>query len=820
MDSQGTTVGTASVAPWSPWAAIGPPLVRNLLGFGAFCLAYVGAYRFGMSFSPAVSAPFWFPDAVLLCGLLSTRTRRWWVLLLAILPIRFIYGDHPGVSNAFLLSVYVNDAAKGVLAAWLLKRYMRDPIRLDSMRELGIFCAVAVVLVPVLSAFAGAASRAGAGHAYWPSFEQWFLGDAMAQLIVTPIIFYWVLRPPNPAAFRAPRVMEAGALAIGLLVSLTWAFEPVAEARDLAETRFYAPVPFMVWAAIRFRMFGATAAVATLAVFAGAAAINGSGSFADRTPAGLAYHLQHFLLLRVAPLYLVAVLLEQWVRVSHSLRESEERFRNIANQAPLMVWTTDVTGGCEFANQRLLDFTGVPLEQTLGSGWTDTLHPDDRQRTFEKFISHFERRAPVELEYRARRFDGEYRWLDVRGLPRLGANGEFLGYVGSIIDVTERREQEAALRRSEARYRDVVESQANFVCRFLPDGVITFANSTFCRFLGRSRIDLSGGSFHELLPPAARPAARAAVEQALTSGGHSAWESEYTNADGARGWHSWVCHVIEGAPHELREIQVIGSDVTDLKRAEESGRQLAHAARFAALGELTAMVAHEINQPLCAILSNAEAAEIMLRTGDPSKEELRQILEDIRNDDLRADAAIRSIRSLLNRRDFQPRAMNVAETIEHVLKLIAGDALHRRVTVRRDLAEDLPEVIGDRSQIEQVLVILIVNAMDAMKETPEAARRVDVSARLDGSFVEIAIQDSGHGIRAANLPQLFDSFYTTKSDGMGLGLSIARSMVSAHEGRIWAENRPAGGAIFRFTLRAVGPRSDVEAPGAAVESHL
>jgi C4-dicarboxylate-specific signal transduction histidine kinase len=145
-----------------------------------------------------------------------------------------------------------------------------------------------------------------------------------------------------------------------------------------------------------------------------------------------------------------------------------------------------------------------------------------------------------------------------------------------------------------------------------------------------------------------------------------------------------VCHVIGATLDDAREIQAIGYDITDRKRAEEAGRQLAHAARFAVVGELTAMVAHEVNQPLCAILSNAEAAEIMLRSDRPPLDELRNILADIRQDDLRADAAIRSIRSLVHRREFQPDTVNIAETIDHVLKITAGDALHRRVTVRRE----------------------------------------------------------------------------------------------------------------------------------------
>jgi PAS domain S-box-containing protein len=406
-----------SAAPWSPWAAIATPLVRRLLGFGTFCVAYLAAYRFGMAFSPAVSAPFWFPDSILLCGLLSTRTRHWWLLIVVTLPIRLAYADHPNVNLWFLLSVFVNDSAKGLLAAWLLRRYMRDPIRLHSMRDLGVYCAIAVLLVPALSAFGGAASRAMLGHAYWASFEQWFLGNAMAHLIVTPILFYWLMRPPNPAALRASRALEVLALAIGLLVSLTFAFEAATPARDLAETRFYAPVPFMVWAAIRFRMVGATAVVAALTVFAVHAAITRSGSFEGMSSSEVANHLQHFLLLRVAPLYLAAVLLEQWAQVSNSLRESEQRFRNIANEAPMMCWTSDRHGGNEFASQQWLKFTGRTQEQTGGAGWSDSLHPDDRKRVIDYFMRQLEQRLPVEIEFRLRRHDGEYRWMHVQDMP-------------------------------------------------------------------------------------------------------------------------------------------------------------------------------------------------------------------------------------------------------------------------------------------------------------------------------------------------------------------------------------------------------------------
>jgi len=791
------------VARWSPWTVIKPVALRNVLGFSAFVLAYGIAYHFGMSFDPAVSAPFWFPDSVLLCALLCTRTRWWWLLLLAVLPIRLLMYVPPDLPGWFLGVVYLNDCAKAVLVALLLKRFLSDPIRLTSMRDLGFYCLFAAALVPLLSALGGAAARSALGHPFWASGEQWFLGNAMASLIVTPILFYWMLRPPDPSTFSAVRVIEAGALGIGLIVTLSLAFEGEMRPHEFGETRYYAPVPFMVWAAIRFRMHGATAAVALLSIFAVDTAIDRTGSFADLSILETSSRLQHFLLLRAAPLYLAAVLIEQWSRVNDSLRESEERFRIIADQAPMMMWTSDAKAGCEFANRRWLDFTGTTLKENLGAGWAKSLHPDDIQKTYDYYLPHFHARIPVEMEYRARRHDGEYRWVQVHGMPRFGASGEFTGFIGSATDITDRRQHEAALQRSEALYRDVVDSQVAFVCRFRPDATLTFVNSAYCRFLGRPRGELLGGNFLELLPPGARAAALEAVEQASSSAGRAAWECEISQADGVRGWQSWVCHAIEPAPDEAREFQAIGYDITDRKRAEEAGRQLTHAARFAVVGELTAMVAHEVNQPLCAILSNAEAAEILLRQENPPLDELRAILADIRQDDLRADAAIRSIRSLVHRREFKSGPVDVAETIEHVLRITAGDALHRRVTMRREVTPGLPLVVGDRSHLEQVLVILIVNAMDAMKETPEGSRQLLITARNVDSAVEIAVRDFGHGITAANMPQLFDSLFSTKAEGMGLGLPIARTIVAAHGGQIWAENAPGVGALFSFTLRTL-----------------
>jgi PAS domain S-box-containing protein len=302
--------------------------------------------------------------------------------------------------------------------------------------------------------------------------------------------------------------------------------------------------------------------------------------------------------------------------------------------------------------------------------------------------------------------------------------------------MTERRQQEAALKRSEARYRDVVESQSSFVCRMLPDATLTFVNTAYCRFLRRERLELLGQNYLELVSPTARDAARRALARALDEPGHVSWECEVVNPDGSRGWQSWVCHTIDGTPDEVRELQLIGADVTDRKRAEESGRQLAHATRFAAVGELTAMVAHEINQPLCAILSNAEAAESSCA---PISRRSKSCATSWPTSARTTCVPIRP--SAAFARCCSDANSNRGAWISWKPSITSSSSSRamRCIGACRCAARCPPTtaVIGDRSYLEQVLVILMVNGMDSMKSTAEDVRELVVSARpVDGSLVE------------------------------------------------------------------------------------
>jgi len=357
------------------------------------------------------------------------------------------------------------------------------------------------------------------------------------------------------------------------------------------------------------------------------------------------------------------------------IRESEERFRNMTNCAPVLIWMARTDKLCEFFNQGWLAFTGRSLEQEIGNGWAQGVHPDDLQHCLETYHSAFDARRPFEMEYRLRRHDGEYRWVLDTGAPRFAPDGGFMGYVGT------------------------------------------------------------------------------------------------------------------------------GVDITDKKRAEESNRRLEHLQRLATIGELTGAITHELSQPLTAIGHHVDAAADLLNSANPRLDELREIIFDVRADGKRANEVISHIRDLVLKREARMEPLDLNSVVADTLHVLASEAKRRGTQVRADLPPEIPLVIGDRTQLQQVLINLAMNGMDAMANTPQATRCLTVQTRPDGSdHVEVAVVDCGAGIAPDHLPHLFESFFTTKKEGMGLGLFLARSIVETHRGRIWADNNRRGGAIFRFTV--------------------
>lgn len=249
----------------------------------------------------------------------------------------------------------------------------------------------------------------------------------------------------------------------------------------------------------------------------------------------------------------------------------------------------------------------------------------------------------------------------------------------------------------------------------------------------------------------------------------------------------------------------------DLARTERLARdlerhraELAHVGRVVSLGQLSTALAHEINQPLAAILSNAEAGQRLLARGTPDPASLREIFQDIVADDLRADEVIQRIRRFVRREAVKQEPVDVSAAVLTVVRLVGGDAVRHQVTIRTDLSPVLPPVLGDRVQLQQVILNLVFNALDAVRDLPEVRREIVVSATADEERVEVTVRDRGPGIDPSQLETVFQPFYTTKPQGLGVGLSICRTILEDHAGTLMAENNPDGGATFRMVL----PRAD------------
>lgn len=276
-------------------------------------------------------------------------------------------------------------------------------------------------------------------------------------------------------------------------------------------------------------------------------------------------------------------------------------------------------------------------------------------------------------------------------------------------------------------------------------------------------------------------------------------------SNGTERWIAAKGGSVDDTPgHGKRRMGVV-TDITARKKAEfEAQRhrdELAHAGRVSMMGQLASALAHELNQPLGAILRNAEAAELFAQANPPNLQEIRDILTDIRKDDQRAGEVIDRMRALLKRQEFQWSQIDLNQLVQEVISLVRSDAERRKVKILMDLAPTLSPIAGDRVQLQQVLLNLVLNAMDAMNGSAGAERRVSVRTYLDDGKAQVAVSDLGHGIPTENLKRLFEPFFTTKSNGMGMGLAISQTIIGVHGGRITAENNSDGGATFTVTLR-------------------
>ena len=789
------------------------PHARLALAVLLVCAGYYGAgiVAFALRLEHGGISDIWLPHGVLLAALMLTPPRRWWLYLVALLPVHLHLASHfqGPVPLAVMLIHFAGNAAQAMLGAMVVQRLIGAPPRLDAFRPMTVFLVLGVIL-PVAAAaalVAGLFVLTGWVDDFALAWHQRTLAGICGAVALTPLIVQTAAG--GTAAIRAvtrQRHLEFAALTIGVLALVLPGLEGEGGLAS-QQALLFAPLPLLLWSAVRFGPGGLSLHLLFVTLAALAATKAGHGPFVGASAAESVLSVQAFLLSVSVPLLLLAALVAERNRSGTALRESEERLRLALAAGRMGAWDWDlrrntVTWSKEhFAIMGLPPFGVVPSQDV----WASCVHPDDRPRADAAMEKAIAERNEYRCEYRVVWPDGALRWAEARAEPIYDESGRCVRVMGLIVDITDRKRAEEALQASEERYREVVESQTELVCRYLPDTTLTFVNEAYCRFFGRRREELIGRRFVELIPDSARPAALDHIASLVTQPRVCTIEHEVLLADGTIGWQQWVDSAVVASDGCVTELQGIGRDITDRKRAEDANQRLAHASRLAVMGELTASIAHEINQPLGAILSNADAAELLLEADPGRLDEVRRILADIRKDDLRASQVIRRMRELLGKRALERQPLDLNEVTSGVLQLLGADAARRGVALETDLAPGLPAVHGDRVHLQQVLLNLLLNGMEAMADTPAPQRRLAVRTARSDSGVEVAVTDSGPGIPPERLPRLFDSFFTTKQDGMGLGLSIARSIVEAHGGRIWAENRADGGATLRFALSAESP---------------
>ncbi len=565
----------------------GSPALRTALGVLLVCAGYFAAGIVGLIARLPGSGiwTIWPATAVLLAALLLVPARAWWVYILAILPTHLILvpafqGDVP---FPVMLTQYAGNVAHAVISAALLRRVLSDTPRLEGLRDMGVFLLIAAVAVPGAVSLVVAWLFAGVGWVQdpWEAWRARTLSNGIGAMTVVPLILEvaaggrggggWADLRDAPAR----RAIEFCVLLLGvtLVGSTVLAWESLSLSNHPA--LLYAPLPFLLWAAVRFGTGGLCLCLLLTAVLSLAGAMSGRGPFVTRSPAENAMALQLFLIAVSIPLLLVAAVVRERERGAAALEESRQQFRTLVESIDGIVWEGDpATLRFTFVSERAERLLGYPRERWLNdpSFWPDRVHPEDRAWAMEFCHKATQEGRAHDFEYRMLAADGRVVWLRDLVVVEMKDGRPFRSR-GVMVDITARKRGEEALQTSEERYREVVESQTDLVCRYERDTTLTFVNEAYCRFFARPREELIGRRFVELVPEWARRAVLDRIAGLADHGVAVDFEHEVLLPDGSTGWHHWVDYAIRDARGRVVEFQGIGRDITARRRAEEALRQ-------------------------------------------------------------------------------------------------------------------------------------------------------------------------------------------------------------------------------------------------------
>ena len=826
---------------------------------------YVGAnIGFILRVPPSALSILWPPNAILTATLLLAPTRLWWVYLLAALPAHLIAKLGVGWPLPLILTLFATNCLEALVAAVSVRQLSDAPSRFDTLYRTGVFIAGAVLAAPFVSSFVAAAMVSHFLYEpYWLVWRTRFFANVLTQLTLVPSIItvIAVLSSWRDRTARR-RYMEAACLALAIMiVGVVVMAEPIRYTRAVPGAP-YTPLslflPLILWAAVRFGPGGASLSLLglqiTIVLIAGWHPAVTPMSRVEGVTA-----MEMLLCIVAIPLTYLAAAFEERRRSNEALAD-RLRFEELLvrlSSTFVHLPSDRVETAFESSLRQLGQFLALDritlyrhareAEQfVVAYSWSTagvgpvpgvSVIRDFPWITSELFREHpVALSRPEELPPEAARDAETFRERGIRSnlaVP-LVAGGRILGSLAFVTLAVERawpddlvqrlrlvgevfanalaqKEAEDAVRESELMKSAILASVTSNIAVLDREGRIVTVNDGWSRF-GRE----NGGTLQtpvgaSYLEACRRAAAEGAIYagdalagiEAVLDGSQPDFLLEYFYRLPA-GERWFTMSVVPLSVPEGGAV-VSHTDITERKRAEleaqRSRQELAHFTRVSTIGEMTASLAHELNQPLTGILANAQAALRFLASKSPDLLEIREILKDIVDDDRRAGEVIRRLRGLLRKEEVQYRLLDLNVLIRDVAKLLSSDAIIRNVSVRLELDPDPAIVSGDGVQLQQVVLNLLLNAMDAMNESAGDGRTVTVrTEHSDTGAIHVSVQDAGTGFRQGTQHLVFEPFYTTKPSGMGMGLAISKSIIEAHGGLIWAGDNALGGATFHFSI--------------------
>ncbi len=502
-------------------------------------------------------------------------------------------------------------------------------------------------------------------------------------------------------------------------------------------------------------------------------------------------------------------------RVVEALRVREIDIQLVVDAIPAPMAIMTAEGQLEAVNRPVLEYFGRSIEELKSWNVIDAVHPDDLQSTISAWRRAVESGEPYEIESRHRRSDGAYRWFHVRGFPLRGIDGHIVRWCVLQIDIEDRKRAENALRASERNLNLIINTIPALVWSARPDGSAEFFNQHFLEYVGLSSDAAQDWGWTVAVHPDDLSDLASAWQSIRSSGEAGEKEARLRRFDGTYRWFLFRANPLRDEAGNVVRWFGLNTDIEDRKGTEEELRntqaKLAHMARVMTMGELTASIAHEISQPLSGIVTNASTCLRMLAADPPNVPGARETARRTIRDGNRASAIIGRLRALFNRKAPVTRPVDLNQATREVVALSLDRFRRDGVNLRTELAEDLPVIAGDRVQLQQVILNLVQNALDAMSTIDDRAKELTLRTQRDeGDRVRLSVEDSGPGFDPAAVERLFDAFYTTKKEGMGIGLSVSRSIIENHHGQLWAAPNHGLGATFSFSI----PRNTEGAIGA------